>query len=93
MSHASSDRWFLPDCYGPATYHHIDQGYRLRMKVCRPSGERQTLDIVSYAPRFDASGKKIATGSFPRSSTADSPGAGTFRTRADALLRQPRLRE
>jgi hypothetical protein len=41
-------------------YHHIDEGIPPRVNACRPAGEWQTLDAIFLAPRFDASGKKIA---------------------------------
>lgn len=45
-------------------YHHIDEGYPPRVDACKPPGEWQTLDIIFHAPRFDASGKKVADARF-----------------------------
>jgi hypothetical protein len=47
-------------------YHHIDEGYPPRVNAARPAGEWQTLDVVFRAPKFDASGKKIADARFER---------------------------
>jgi hypothetical protein len=41
-------------------YHHLDDGYAPKVNAALPAGQWQTLDIVFHAPRFDASGKKIA---------------------------------
>jgi len=41
-------------------YHHIDDGHAPLVNASRPPGEWQVLDIVFRAPRFDASGKKVA---------------------------------
>jgi Domain of Unknown Function (DUF1080) len=46
------------------TYHHIDKGVPPRVNAARPAGEWQTLDVIFRAPRFDASGKKIASARF-----------------------------
>ncbi len=45
-------------------YHHIDEGYPPRINASRPPGEWQTLDVTFRAPRFDATGKKIANAAF-----------------------------
>jgi hypothetical protein len=45
-------------------YHHIDKGYPPKLNAARPAGEWQTLDIAFRAPRFDASGKKVANARF-----------------------------
>lgn len=45
-------------------YHHIDEGYPPRTNAARPPGEWQTLDVVFHAPKFDASGKKVANARF-----------------------------
>jgi hypothetical protein len=45
-------------------YHHIDDGVPPRTNAARPAGEWQTLDLIFQAPRFDASGKKIANARF-----------------------------
>ena len=45
-------------------YHHIDKGYPPRVDAARPAGEWQTLDITFRAPRFGASGKKVANARF-----------------------------
>lgn len=41
-------------------YHQIDDGYAPLTNASRPPGEWQVLDATFLAPRFDASGKKIA---------------------------------
>ena len=41
-------------------YHHIDDGYAPLVNASLPPGQWQTLDAVFLAPRFDASGAKIA---------------------------------
>ena len=41
-------------------YRHIDDGIPPRVNASKPPGEWQTLDIAFKAPRFDASGKKVA---------------------------------
>jgi hypothetical protein len=45
-------------------YHHIDEGYPPKVNACKPPGEWQTLDVVFHAPKFDASGKKVANARF-----------------------------
>jgi hypothetical protein len=42
------------------TYHHIDKGYPPKLNASKPPGAWQTLDVIFRAPRFDASGKKVA---------------------------------
>ncbi len=41
-------------------YHHIDDGHAPLVNASKPSGEWQVLDMTFRAPRFDASGKKVA---------------------------------
>jgi len=41
-------------------YHHIDDGHAPLVNASRPPGEWQDLDITFRAPRFDASGNKVA---------------------------------
>jgi hypothetical protein len=41
-------------------YRYLDDGIPPRTNACKPPGEWQTLDAIFLAPRFDASGKKIA---------------------------------
>jgi hypothetical protein len=41
-------------------YRHIDDGIAPSLNAARAPGEWQTLDVIFLAPRFDASGKKIA---------------------------------
>ena len=45
-------------------YHYLDQGHPPKVNACKPPGEWQTLDITFLAPRFDASGKKVANAKF-----------------------------
>jgi hypothetical protein len=45
-------------------YHHLDDGFAPRVNAARPAGEWQTLDLVFQAPRFDATGKKVANARF-----------------------------
>ena len=45
-------------------YHHLDDGYAPRVNAARPAGEWQSLDLVFKAPRFDASGRKVANARF-----------------------------
>ena len=45
-------------------YHHIDEGYPPKVNACKPPGEWQALDVVFHAPKFDASGKKVANARF-----------------------------
>ncbi len=42
-------------------YHHIDDGHAPLLNASKAPGEWQVLDITFLAPRFDASGKKIAS--------------------------------
>jgi hypothetical protein len=42
-------------------YHHIDDGHPPLVNASLAPGEWQTLDLTFLAPRFDASGKKIAS--------------------------------
>ncbi len=41
-------------------YHHIDDGHAPLVNASKPPGEWQILNVVFLAPRFDASGKKVA---------------------------------
>ena len=41
-------------------YHHLDDGHAPKVNAAKPAGEWQSLDLVFKAPRFDASGKKVA---------------------------------
>jgi hypothetical protein len=45
-------------------YHYLDEGFPPLVNAARPAGEWQTLDVVFRAPRFDASGKKVANARF-----------------------------
>jgi hypothetical protein len=45
-------------------YHYLDAGVPPRANAARPAGEWQTLAVVFQAPRFDATGKKIANARF-----------------------------
>jgi hypothetical protein len=45
-------------------YHYLDKGTPPRVNAAKPAGEWQTLDMTFMAPRFDASGKKIADARF-----------------------------
>jgi len=47
-------------------YHYLDEGHPPKLNASRPAGEWQTLDASFRAPRFDASGKKIANARFVR---------------------------
>ncbi|MHC5542985.1 3-keto-disaccharide hydrolase, partial [Singulisphaera rosea] len=47
-------------------YHHIDDGHAPKTNASKPFGEWQTLDVVFRAPRFDASGKKVANAKFEK---------------------------
>lgn len=42
-------------------YHQIDDGYAPLSNASKPSGEWQVLDATFLAPRFDSSGKKLAS--------------------------------
>ncbi len=42
-------------------YHHIDDGHAPLLNASKPPGEWQVLDVTFLAPRFDASGKKVAS--------------------------------
>ena len=48
------------------TYHHIDEGVPPLVNAAKKPGEWQTLEIVFHAPRFDASGKKVANAMFEK---------------------------
>jgi hypothetical protein len=45
-------------------YHYLDKGTPPKVNACKPPGEWQALDVVFRAPRFDASGKKVASARF-----------------------------
>jgi hypothetical protein len=45
-------------------YHYLDAGTPPRVNAAKPAGEWQALDMTFLAPRFDASGKKIADARF-----------------------------
>jgi hypothetical protein len=47
-------------------YRYLDEGTPPRVNAARPAGEWQTLDVVFRAPRFDASGKKVADARFEK---------------------------
>jgi hypothetical protein len=47
-------------------YHHLDDGFAPKVNSARAAGEWQTLDLVFKAPRFDASGKKMANARFEK---------------------------
>jgi hypothetical protein len=43
------------------SYHHIDDGHAPLLNASKAPGEWQELDLTFLAPRFDASGKKLAS--------------------------------
>jgi hypothetical protein len=45
-------------------YHHLDDGFAPKVNAAHPAGEWQTLDLIFHAPRFDASGRKVANARF-----------------------------
>jgi hypothetical protein len=45
-------------------YHYLDEGHPPRVNAALPAGEWQTLDVIFRAPRFDASGRKVASARF-----------------------------
>jgi hypothetical protein len=45
-------------------YHHLDNGHAPLVNAARPAGEWQSLDLEFKAPRFSASGRKIANARF-----------------------------
>ena len=47
-------------------YHHIDEGIAPRTNAAKAPGEWQILEIVFRAPRFDASGRKVANARFDK---------------------------
>lgn len=47
-------------------YHYLDEGTPPKVNAARPAGEWQTLDVVFRAPKFDASGKKVADARFEK---------------------------
>ncbi len=47
-------------------YRYLDDGTPPRVNAARPPGDWQTLDVVFRAPRFDASGKKVADARFEK---------------------------
>jgi len=55
-----------PRAESKPTYHYLDEGHPPRVNAARPAGEWQALDATFRAPRFDASGKKVANARFVR---------------------------
>jgi hypothetical protein len=53
-----------PRAESKPTYHYLDDGHPPRTNAALPAGEWQTLDVTFHAPRFDASGKKVASARF-----------------------------
>ena len=47
-------------------YHYLDEGHPPLTNASLPAGEWQTLDATFRAPRFDASGQKVASARFVR---------------------------
>ncbi|HEX8202934.1 MAG TPA: DUF1080 domain-containing protein, partial [Isosphaeraceae bacterium] len=47
-------------------YHYLDEGHPPRVDAARPPGEWQTLEMTFRAPRFDASGRKVADARFEK---------------------------
>jgi hypothetical protein len=45
-------------------YHYLDEGHPPRVNAALPAGHWQTLDVIFEAPRFDASGGKVASARF-----------------------------
>jgi hypothetical protein len=45
-------------------YHHLDDGFPPKVNAAGAPGQWQTLDLVFRAPRFDGSGKKVASARF-----------------------------
>jgi hypothetical protein len=45
-------------------YHYLDEGHPPRINAALPAGQWQTLDVIFRAPRFDASGRKVANARF-----------------------------
>jgi hypothetical protein len=45
-------------------YHYLDEGHAPRTNAALPAGQWQTLDATFRAPRFDQSGRKVASARF-----------------------------
>jgi hypothetical protein len=53
-----------PRAQSKPTYHYLDDGHPPRTNAALPAGHWQTLDVIFRAPRFDASGRKVASARF-----------------------------